>query len=80
METYPIMPCYLGTLKIMERHAPYIGNISAQKLFHSNADSYVNVRIAMENMPEKISPIKGAALPKTYRLVTVACMTRLKEF
>jgi hypothetical protein len=28
-ETYPVMPCYLGTLKIMERHAPYIGNISA---------------------------------------------------
>jgi hypothetical protein len=37
----------LGFLVIcMERHAPYIGNISAQKLFHSNADSPVNVRIA----------------------------------
>ena len=51
----------------MVRHAPYSGNISAKKLFHSNADSHVNVRIAMEILPEKISPIKGAALPKTYR-------------
>jgi hypothetical protein len=54
----------------MERHAPYIGNISAQKLVHSNANIYMAVRIAMENLPEKISPIKGAALPKTYWLVT----------
>jgi hypothetical protein len=54
----------------MERHAPYIGNISAKKLFHSNADSHVNVRIAMENLPKKISPIKGAAFPKTYWLIT----------
>jgi hypothetical protein len=56
----------------MVRHAPYIGNISAKKLFHSNADSHVNVRIAMENFPEKISPIKGAALPKIHRLITEA--------
>jgi hypothetical protein len=48
------------------------GNISAKKLFHSNADSNVNVRIAMENLPEKISPIKGAALPKIHRLITEA--------
>jgi hypothetical protein len=46
------------------------GNISAKKLFYSNADSNVNVRIAMENLQEKISPIKGAALPKTHQLIT----------
>jgi hypothetical protein len=26
----------------------------------------------MENLPEKISPIKGATLPKTHRLITEA--------
>jgi hypothetical protein len=61
----------------MERHAPFIGNISAQKLFYSNADSNVNVRIAMENLLERISPIKGAALPKTYSIVTVSELTAL---
>jgi hypothetical protein len=44
--------------------APYIGNISAQKLFHSNADSHVNVRIAMENLFGKKLTNKGRSLTK----------------
>jgi hypothetical protein len=48
----------------MVRHAPYIGNISAQKLFHSNADSHVNVRIAMENLFGKKLTNKGRSLTK----------------
>jgi hypothetical protein len=48
----------------MERHAPYIGNISASKLFYSNADGHVNVRIAIENLFEKKLTNKGRSLTK----------------